>query len=137
MPALPWRSKAPALPGQEYLAMATFLPLQSYRTIPRFLRLTSSVARQLERTSGLVGYSLLAQPTRKRFWTLSAWTDRRALNAFVREMPHLGVMGDLRPHMGPTRFTAWTVLGSALPISWNEATERLMGPAASSAGGVA
>jgi hypothetical protein len=137
MPASPWRSKAPIAPGQEYLAMATFLPLRSYRTIPRFLYLTSSVVRQLERTGGLVGYSLLAQPARKRFWTLSAWTDRRALNAFVREMPHLGVMGDLRPHMGPTRFTAWIVLGSALPISWQEATERLMGSAASSAGGVA
>ena len=135
MPASPWRAKAPVSPGQEYLAMATFLPLRSYRTIPRFLGLTSSVVRQLERTAGLVGYSLLAQPARKRFWTLSVWTDRRALNAFVRQMPHLGVMGDLRPHMGPTRFTAWTVLGSALPISWNEATERLTGSAASSAGG--
>ncbi len=117
--------------------MATFLPLRSYRTIPRFLRLTSAVVGQLEGTGGLVGYSLLAQPARRRFWTLSAWTDRRALDAFVRRMPHLGVMGDLRPHMGPTRFTAWTVLGSTLPISWTEATERLMGPAASPAGGVA
>src|SRR3712207_7182918 len=45
---------------------------------------------------------------RSSFWTLSAWTDRRALSAFVREMPHLGAMQQLRPHMGPTRFTAWT-----------------------------
>ena len=115
--------------------MATFLPLQSYRAMPRFLRLTTSVAGQLERTGGLVGYSLLAQPASKRFWTLSAWTDRRALSAFVREMPHLGAMQQLRTHMGPTRFTAWTVLGCALPISWHEATERLMSPDASSTGG--
>lgn len=135
MPALPWRAKAPVSSNQEYLAMATFLPLQSYRAMPRFLRLTTSVAGQLERTGGLVGYSLLAQPARKRFWTLSAWIDRRALSAFVREMPHLAVMGQLRPHLGPTRFTAWTVLGCALPISWHEATERLMSPDASSTGG--
>ena len=135
MPALPWRAKAPVSANQEYLAMATFLPLQSYRAMPQFLRLTTSVAGQLERTGGLVGYSLLAQPARKRFWTLSAWIDRRALSAFVREMPHLGAMQQLRPHMGPTRFTAWTVLGSALPISWHEATERLMSPDASSTGG--
>ena len=134
MPALPWRAKAPVSANQEYLAMATFLPLQSYRAMPRFLRLTTSVAGQLERTGGLVGYSLLAQPARKRFWTLSAWIDRRALSAFVREMPHLGAMQQLRPHMGPTRFTAWTVLGCALPISWHEATERLMSPDASSTG---
>ena len=135
MPALPWRAKAPVSSDQEYLAMATFLPLQSYRAMPRFLRLTTSVAGQLERTGGLVGYSLLAQPARKSFWTLSAWIDRRALSAFVREMPHLGAMQQLRPHMGPTRFTAWTVLGCALPISWHEATERLMSPDASSTGG--
>ena len=135
MHALPWRAKAPVSANQEYLAMATFLPLQSYRAMPRFLRLTTSVAGQLERTGGLVGYSLLAQPARKRFWTLSAWIDRRALSAFVREMPHLGAMQQLRPHMGPTRFTAWTVLGCALPISWHEATERLMSPDASSTGG--
>ena len=135
MPALPWRAKAPVSSDQEYLAMATFLPLQSYRAMPEFLRLTTSVAGQLERTCGLVGYSLLAQPARKKLWTLSAWIDRRALSAFVREMPHLGAMQQLRPHMGPTRFTAWTVLGSALPISWHEAMERLMSPAASSTGG--
>jgi heme-degrading monooxygenase HmoA len=135
MPALPWRARAPVSANQEYLAMATFLPLRSYRAMPRFLRLATSVTGQLERTGGLVGYSLLAQPARKRFWTLSVWIDRRALSAFVREMPHLGAMQQLRPHMGPTRFTAWTVLGCALPISWNEATERLMSPDASSTGG--
>ena len=135
MPALPWRAKTPVALEQEYLAMATFLPLQSYRATPRFLRLTSSVAEQLERTGGLVGYSPLAQPASKKFWTLSAWIDRRALSAFVLEMPHPGAMQQLRPHMGPTRFTAWTVLGCALPISWHEATERLMSPDASSTGG--
>jgi heme-degrading monooxygenase HmoA len=110
--------------------MASRLPLRSYRTIPRFLGLTASVARQLEATPGLVGYSLLAQPVRKTFWTLSAWTDQDALNAFARTMPHLAVMGKLRPRMGPTRFITWTAPGSALPITWDDAIERLMGPAA-------
>jgi len=40
-------------------------------------------------------------------------------------MPHLSVMDVLRPHMGATRFTTWTVGGSALPISWPDAIERL------------
>jgi hypothetical protein len=130
MPPLPWRTTLPALPHQEYLVMASRLPLRSHRTIPRFLGLTVSVARQLEDTSGLVGYSLLAQPVRKTFWTLSAWTDRDALNTFVRTMPHLAVMGKLRTRMGPTRFTTWTAPGSALPIPWDDAIERLMGSSA-------
>ena len=130
MPSLPWRTKLPASPHQEYLVMASRLPLRSRRTIPLFLGLTVSVARQLEGTSGLVGYSLLAQPVRKTFWTLSAWTDRDALDAFVRTMPHLAVMRKLRTHMGPTRFTTWMAPGSALPIAWDDAIVRLGGASA-------
>ena len=84
------------------------------------------MARQLEGTSGLVGFSLLAQPMRKTFWTLSAWTDKDALDAFVRTMPHLAVMKRLRTHMGPTSFTTWMAPGSALPIAWDDAMERLL-----------
>jgi heme-degrading monooxygenase HmoA len=130
MPPIPWRTKVSPAPQRDYLVMASRLPLRSYRTIPRFLALTVSVARQLEGTPGLVGYSLLAQPVRKTFWTLSAWTDEDALNAFARTMPHLAVMGKLRPQMGPTRFVTWTAQGSAVPVAWDDAIERLMGPAA-------
>jgi hypothetical protein len=88
------------------------------------------VVRQLERTEGLVGYTLLAQPMKGTFWTLSAWADQRHLDAFARAMPHLAVIRKLRPRMGPTRFTFWTVQGSALPITWDEATDRLMSSSA-------
>jgi heme-degrading monooxygenase HmoA len=133
MPAIPWRTRSQARPDEEYLVMASRLPLRSFRTIPRFLWLTASVARQLEHADGLVGYSLLAKPFRRTFWTLSAWQSRQALDAFVRAMPHLGVMRTLRPHMAPTRFTFWTVPGSALPISWDEAVGRLARASASGA----
>jgi heme-degrading monooxygenase HmoA len=125
MPPIPWRSRSEAASDQRCLVMASRLPLRSYWMIPRFLRLTLSVARQLERSDGLVGYSLLAQPMKKTFWTLSAWRSQQELDAFVKTMPHLGVMRTLRPHMGATRFTFWTVTGSALPISWDEAVGRL------------
>ena len=88
------------------------------------------MVRQLERTDGLVGYTLLAQPMKKTFWTLSAWTDQAHLDTFARAMPHLAIIRKLRPRMGPTKFTFWTVQGSALPITWDEAIERLMSSAA-------
>jgi hypothetical protein len=135
MPTVPWRRKLAAQPDTNYLVMASRLPLRSITKVPWFMGLTVSIVRQLERTDGLVGYSLRAQPLAKTFWTLSAWTDGRALGAFVKEMPHHAVMGRLRPHMGPTRFTTWTVPGSALPISWDEALVRLMGSSATSTGG--
>jgi quinol monooxygenase YgiN len=88
------------------------------------------VVRQLERTDGLVGYTLLAQPMKGTFWTLSAWTDQQHLDAFARAMPHLAVIRRLRPRMGQSRFVFWTVKGSALPITWEEATDRLMSSSA-------
>ena len=130
MPPLPWRTKTQAEPGRSYLVMASRPPLRSRRTVPRFLRLTLSVVRQLERTEGLVGYTLLAQPMKKTFWTLSAWTDQQQLDAFARAMPHLAIIRKLRPRMGPTRFSFWTVQGSALPVAWGEAIDRLMSSSA-------
>ena len=130
MPPLPWRAKTQPDPDQRYLVMASRLPLRSRRTVPRFLRLTLSVVRQLERTDGLVGYTLLAQPMKKTVWTLSAWTDQAHLDTFARAMPHLAIIRKLRPRMGPTKFTFLTVEGSALPITWDEAIERLMSSAA-------
>lgn len=135
MPAIPWRQRTEPHPDQRYLIMASRLPLHSYATIPRFLRMTVAVTRQLEHSDGLVGYSLLAQPTHKTFWTLSAWQDRPALHAFVRALPHMRIMTTLRPHMEPTRFTTWDAPGSSLPISWPDAIEHLnSAPSRGSAG---
>ena len=125
MPTVAWRNTATVDPNAQYLLLASCLPLRSIAKVPWFLRLTTSVVRQLERADGLVGYSLRAQPFARTFWTLSAWTDVRALAAFVRETPHQGVMAKLRPHMGPTRFTTWTAPGSALPMPWNVAIGHL------------
>jgi hypothetical protein len=110
--------------------MASRLPLVSHRNIPRFMRLTLVVARQLQHSPGLVMYSLLAQPIAKTFWTLSAWQDQHALAAFTRAMPHLQVMKDLRPHMRATTFARWTVHGPSLPVTWADAIARLNEPQA-------
>lgn len=125
MAGIPWRRLSTVEPDRDYLVMASWLPLASHRTIPRFLRLTLAVARQLESTTGLVGYSLLAQPLAKTFWTLSAWQDGTALVAFTRTMPHLQVMRELRPFMTASKFTQWTVTGSSLPVTWHDAMRQL------------
>jgi quinol monooxygenase YgiN len=131
MPTVPWRRIHRPEPDTEYLVMASRLPLRAALQVPRFVGLTVSVVRQVERTEGLVGYSLRAQPLSKVFWTLSAWTDEAALAAFARAMPHQAVMATLRPHMGPTRFATWTCTGDALPVPWDDAVERLLRPPAS------
>lgn len=124
MLAMPWVPLSKALPERDYLVLLSHLPLRRYRKMPTFFRYVSAIRRQLQATEGVVGYSLLAQPMRRQFWTLSAWEDGDALSAFVRAKPHREVMAALRGHMGPTTFVKWHVQGALLPPKWPEAMER-------------
>ena len=124
MPASPWRSLRPADPDREYLALLSFLPLKRLWRVPSFLIQTSRIARQLERSPGLIGYSLNARLFTGRFWTLSVWDDESSLQAFVNAAPHVETMPALIRQMGPTRFVRWTVLGTHIPVRWDEALRR-------------
>lgn len=125
MPALPWRTFLAPEPGREYLALLSFLPLKHYRTVPKFFWLTIQTQRQLSKSKGLLGYSLLAQPLRRTFWTLSVWQDQQSLMDFVRQIPHSRIMQSLAPHMGKTQFVQWKLAASAIPPAWKEAIARL------------
>ncbi len=121
---MPWKTIAQVERSREYLALLSYLPLKKYQMIPRFLQFSFQIQRQLNNSPGAVGYSLRAKPLSRNFWTLSAWENERALQDFVRKVPHLDAMRSLIPHMGPTKFTQWKVPGSALPLSWDDAMRR-------------
>ena len=120
-----WKSFASADADREYLALLSFLPLKRYRMIPRFIKYTSEIERQLSESRGLVGYSLQAQLLSRQFWTLSVWEDEKALMEFVVKSPHGPVMQSLLPHMAATKFMQWKIKGAAIPPNWNEAKERM------------
>jgi hypothetical protein len=124
MPASPWRCVRATDPYKEYLALLSLLPLKRFWRVPSFLIYTLRIARQLQRSPGLMGYSLRAELLTGRFWTLSVWENESALQEFVRAAPHEETMRALIPHMGPTRFVRWTVLGAHLPVRWDEALRR-------------
>ena len=128
MPASPWISVNPVDRQREYLALLTSLPLRRYRSIPRFMLYSFRVMRQLKRTPGLLGYSLLAELSRKQFWTLSVWEDDHALSEFVPRMPHGEVMLKLDGKMGHTGFWRWKVKGSELPLDWQKSLQRSQEP---------
>jgi len=125
MPALPWTRIRDPRPEQEYVVMASRLPLASFRYLPAFFRATQHIRKQLSTASGLVGYSLDAHLATKTFWTLSAWESREALNAFSRADPHNTDVTIIRPHMRPTTFVFWTVRGTEVPVRWDEARRRV------------
>ncbi len=125
MPETKWRSYAEPRADGEYLALISYLPLTQMRMLPKFLSHTRAIQAQLNASRGLIGYALLARFLRRRFWTVSVWEDEQALTEFVRHVPHSAVMAALTPHLGRTEFVRWTIPGSAVPPTWDEALRRL------------
>ena len=125
MPDLPWTAAGELEPGRQYVVMASHLPLRRITSTPRFFRAVAAVRKQLRTAEGLVGYTLRAKPLARDYWTLSVWNDGAALELFMRTPPHLGVMGSLKPVMGPTKFVRWQITAAEGRPGWSEALERL------------
>jgi len=125
MLASPWRTFGSLEPERDYVALSSYLPLKSFWQIPHFFLYTAQVTKQLASAEGVLGYSVLARPLSKQFWTLSAWKDDAALRTFVQYPPHTRIMTALTPHMGETKFVRWMVKGFQLPLSWEDAPSRL------------
>jgi quinol monooxygenase YgiN len=124
MPASPWRTSGSPEPERDYVALLSYLPLKSYWRISHFLLYTAQVTKQLASAEGVLGYSVLARPLSKQFWTLSAWKEEASVHAFVQYPPHVRIMTALTPHMGETKFARWMVKGAQLPLSWDDALRR-------------
>lgn len=130
MPALPWRNFDHVDLASTYVVTITRLPLRSYLQIPRVMRATLRIMRELKRSEGLIGYALKACLLRKTFWTASAWRDEAALHRFVRSGTHTTAMIALQRHMAGSHIATFTMHGAALPPRWSDITTRL-GPATS------
>ena len=121
----PWKAMKKLQHDQEYVVLASSIPATSRSSTLRLFRGASEVRKQLARTEGVVGFSLLARPLRKQYATLSVWVDEAALAAFADASPHREIMAKLSPEMGPTKFVRWTINGSDGRPSWREALQRL------------
>ena len=125
MPALPWKSFVAPERDREYTALVSFLPLNKFRALPKFMRYTFQTQRQLATSEGLIGYSMDANILGKEFWTLSVWEDAEALRRFVHRTPHEEIMRDLLPDMRQTEFVRWKAKGASVPPDWGAAKERV------------
>ena len=129
MPPLPWTAAAAAGADadgpDEVVVMASVLQLDSLRRTPGFLRAAMAIRRQVLGAEGAVGVALNTALPRRTFFTLSAWRDRDALNAFVRSEPHASTMRRYRAAMADARFVFWSTPADKLPPTWAEAQDRL------------
>ena len=121
----PWKAIAPIEPDATYLVLASSIPPKSVASTWKLFRGSRAVRRQLLSTDGVVGFSMLAEPLRKHYATLSVWRDEAALDAFAKAHPHDHLMSELRPAMGTTTFVRWTISGVDGRPSWDDALTRL------------
>jgi hypothetical protein len=126
VPTLPWTVCRYHAEADESLHVLTStLPLQSYRDVPRFLRWTLRIRKQLADAEGAAGYSLDARLLRKTFYTLSAWSDAEAMNRFVRSGEHARMLADMAGRLGEPKFVESTATRAELPLNWGAAKQRL------------
>ena len=126
MPALPWTT-GPYRPEDETTlhVLTSMLPLRRFGDIPRFLRWTGKIRKQLVTADGCAGYSLDARLLRKTFCTLSAWSDAEAMNRFVRSGHHAAMLADMAGRLGEPTFVESSAASSTLPLNWAAAKRRL------------
>ena len=123
MPTLPWTIPNPAAPNTRAIIMASRFTVRS--GVLRFFLKSFAAWRQVRSAPGALGASLIAQPLKRTFFTLSAWQDRDALYTYAGTEPHRGIMSELRSTMQSSTFTFWEVAVEQLPITWDEAKRRL------------
>lgn len=126
MPTLPWTAgpARAAAPGDDVVVMASRLEVSSYRVVPGFFLAALRVHRQVRRSDGAIGVSLIARPLRRTFFTLSTWTDRDAVSAMVGTEPHRSVMTAFHGHTSDARFVFWEARSGVRP-DWDDALARL------------
>ncbi|HEX2315195.1 MAG TPA: hypothetical protein VHJ17_15740 [Thermomonospora sp.] len=135
MMEIPWTSGDRADTGATVLVMASRFRLRSAWRSPVFLVHSMRLWRQTRRAPGAHGVSLRASPRTGTFWTLSAWTDRKALYAYARTDPHGAVMKRIRPWTEESVFRFWELPARDLPADrggaaalWADALDRLDRP---------
>lgn len=121
----PWKTLGTLDADAEYLVLASSIPPKSVSSTWSMFRGSRAIRRQLLVADGVIGFSMLAEPMRKKYATLSVWRDEAALDAFVNAMPHAELMSDLSPSMDEPTFVRWTISGRDGTPSWDDALDRL------------
>lgn len=126
MPTIPWMKANPADDDTaEVVVMASRFEVKSLSQVPGFFMASMKLWRQALRSKGALGVSLRADLLSRTFWTLSAWTDRGAINAYAGSEPHKSTMRSKRKVMKDSTFVFWTVPAGALPMKWDDAVTRI------------
>jgi hypothetical protein len=106
------------------LISVTRLRVRSYFYLPPFLWDTFNAVRQVERSTGFLGGRLLVN-AKNVFWTMTAWKDEAAMNAYRTGGAHRRAMPKLLNWCNEAAVVHWTQESSEIPL-WPEAEQRMV-----------
>jgi hypothetical protein len=105
------------------LISVTRLRVRSFIFLPQFLWNTFKSMRQVERSSGFLGGRLLVN-AKNVFWTMTAWKDEAAMNAYRIGGAHRRAMPKLLHWCNEAAVVHWTQESSEIPF-WHEVQVRM------------
>jgi len=105
------------------LISVTRLRVRSLIYLPAFLWDTFQSVRQAERSSGFLGGRLLVN-SRFVFWTMTAWEDEAAMNAFRTGGAHRRAMPKLLNWCNEAAVVHWTQDSPEIP-AWQQAQQHM------------
>ena len=102
----------------------TRLRVRSLGYLPLFAWRTFQSMRETQRAPGFVGGKVL-RDAKNTFWTITAWEDERAMNAFRTSGAHRGAMPKLLDWCDEASVVHWNQETLELP-TWPEAHRRMV-----------
>ncbi len=104
--------------------VVTRLRLRDPALLDEFFTAAVAVLEQAKNADGNLGADVLADAN-NTWWTLTAWQDRRPMEAFVGSEPHLSTMARLDDWCDEATFTDWEQPSPDLP-DWQASYRRLV-----------
>ena len=101
----------------------TRLRVRSFLYLPEFLWDTAKSVRQVQRSSGFLGGRLLVNAPYV-FWTMTAWQDEAAMNAYRTGGAHRKAMPKLLNWCDEAAVVHWTQEPPEIP-AWQQAQQHM------------
>ena len=94
--------------------VVTRLRLKDPSVLDAFFTAAVAVLEQAKKSAGSLGSDALAE-AHDTWWTVTAWADRAAMEAFVGAEPHLSTMARLDDWCDEATFVDWEQASPDLP----------------------
>ena len=124
MVEIKWKFLKEAIPQTEYLVLAGFTKRKSLWTYLPYLNRSRKVGHQLNRATGLIGYTARMGFFSKELINVTVWENEDDLKKFTHEGAHLDCMEKTKKGLTPTEYVRWNASGSQLPPTIDEANRR-------------